>query len=133
MDDDWIKEMLKEQKIYDRLSVNDIKKVYKKLIEVARKGKQKNGMGIIFYGEIMDIVGLDGENAYDREVVLGRMLGGISEHEDKGDKPLLSAVVVLKDGKIPAKGFYGFNDTLMSNEEFWFKEIRKVWDYWSKH
>jgi hypothetical protein len=129
----WIKTMLIEQKIDDRLSIETVKRVYQKLIEVAKKQKGYE-TGIIFYEKIMAIAGLEREDPHDRETVLGRMLGGISEHEEECGRPLLSAVVVLKDTpRMPSKGFYYFNDTDMSDEEFWFKEIKKVWDYWSKH
>jgi hypothetical protein len=61
------------------------------------------------------------------------MLGGISGYEKECGRPLLSSVVVLKDTKMPGQGFFYFNETEMSDEEFWFKEIKKVWNYWNKH
>jgi len=130
---EWIKGMLIEREIDDRLSVETVKKVYQKLIKVAKKQKEYE-KGIIFYEEIMAIADLEREDPHDRETVLSRMLGGISEHEKECSRPLLSAVVVLKgEVRIPGSGFFGFNDTNMSDEEFWYKEIRKVWDYWSKY
>ena len=120
---------MKELKIDDRLSTNDVKKVYDKLIGVARKGKNS----IIHYDEIMLIAGLDRENAHDRETVLGRMLGGISQHEMDCDRPPLSAIVVLKlKPQVPGKGFFGFNDTKLSDYEYWIKKINEVWKHWSK-
>ncbi len=133
IDYSWIKEMLKEQNIDDRLLVNDVKKVYERMLEAARKGKQNNEDGIVHYGEIMKIAGLRIEDPHDRHTVLGTMLGAMSVHERACDRPLLSAVVVLKgDVRIPAGGFYRlFNDTDMSDDEFWIKTINDVWDYWS--
>lgn len=135
MDNKWINEMLEQQEIDERLSIDTVKKVYEKLIEVARK------RGHIFYEDIMQIAGLNRENKYDREIVLGRMLGGISEHEKSCSRPLLSAIVVLKKNifdiktgeEFIGKGFFYFNDTSMNNREFWYKEIKKVHDYWSKN
>jgi hypothetical protein len=131
--DTWIRNKLIEKSIDDRLSASVIKKVYKKLISVAKRGKQNNRQGIVFYGKIMDMIGLDREDPHDREYVLGNMLGAISEHEKEKGRPLLSAIVVRKDGKMPGLGFYGFNDTNLSDNNFWVNEIKKVWDYWSKH
>src|SRR3989338_5342627 len=101
IDYSWIKEMLRERKLDDRLFVNDVKKVYDKLIEVARKGRQNNKEGIIFYEDIMLIAGLHRENPADREIVLSNMLWGISDFEQLSGKPLLSAIVVRKDTHKP--------------------------------
>jgi len=131
--DTWIRDSLIESSIDNRLSSSQVKKVYEKLKEVARKGKENNRAGIIFYGEIMNMIGLDPDDPYDREQVLGRMLGGVSQHEKDEGRPLLSAIVVRKDGKMPGPGFYGFNNTAMTDLQFWIKEIRKVWNYWSTH
>ncbi len=127
--------MLRRNRIDDRLSVNGVKKVYEELIKIARRGKQKSKKGIVHYDRIMKIADLNIEDPHDRHTVLSRMLGGISEHERECGRPLLSAVVVLKgDIRMPAGGFYRlFNDTGMSDTEFWIEKINEVWNYWSKH
>lgn len=64
--------------------INEI--IYKKLVEVAAQGKT------ITYKEVMALVGLERGNHGVREI--GKMLGEISEAEDKKGNPLLSVVVV---------------------------------------
>jgi hypothetical protein len=146
-DYEWIKEKLIEQEINNRLSAKIVKTVYEKLIEVAKKQKGYE-RGIIFYEEIMGIAGLEREDPYDREIVLCRMLACISIHEDECKKPMLSAVVVHKPNPqmgilpIPGDGFFELAYELgkyngSKNEKdkmrLFSEEIKKVWDYWSKH
>ncbi|MEM5861272.1 MAG: hypothetical protein QXJ20_02665 [Candidatus Aenigmatarchaeota archaeon] len=143
---EWIREMLREQGIEEYLSVETVKKVYLKLIEVAKK-KQPYDKGYITYEEIMSLARINRENTYEREVVLGIMLGGISAHEHDCGRPMLSAVVVHKPNKemgilaIPGDGFFklaydlGLYDGSRNQKDkmkFWSKEIKRVWDYWSK-
>jgi len=113
------------------------KKLRKKLIEVARKGKQNPSEGIIFYEEIMEFLGLDRENPKDREKV-GIILGEISDYERDNNRPLLSTIVVHKNDKMPGKGFFGYcPDEFYYNElkkrKWYFEQLRKVWDYWSNN
>ena len=139
--DEWMKEMLKEEGIEEYISVDVLKKVYFKLIDVAKQ------RGYITYEKIMDIAGINRKNKYERGYVLGGMLGGISRHEHSCGRPLLSAVVVykfspLKENRLmPGEGFFklAYNLGLYNGSrnrkdraKFWIEEINKVWNYWSK-
>ena len=99
--------------------------LYKKLIEVARKGKT------IPYGEVMSLVGLKPGNYGANEI--GKMLGEISISEHTNGRPLLSAVVAT--GKKPGKGFFWMAkdlklQTTQTDDEFFQAELRKVHEYW---
>ncbi len=65
------------------------------------------------------------------------MLAEISTAEDKIKQPLLSAVVVHKDGdQEPGKGFYelarSLGKVVIDDHIFWIEELNRVFDYWSK-
>ena len=105
-------------------------KVYCKLIQAARN-KQP-----IFYGEIAEIMGLPPSGDHmARET--GKILGEVSEYEHSHNRPLLSAVVVKSDKKIPGKGFFTLARELgkleegMDERSFWERELEEVYDTWS--
>ncbi len=111
--------------------------IYEKLKEVAQKGKQNNIDGIIYYEEVMLLAGLDRENPADREIKLRDMLDNINREEHENGIPMITAIVVRKDTKIPGKGFFELAREMdlhkgRDDEKFWINEIRKVWDYWDK-
>ena len=105
--------------------------VYCKLIKAARD-KQP-----ITYGEeIAKIMGLPPSGDHmARET--GEILGEISEYEHLHGRPLLSAVVVGKDTRIPGKGFFTLARELgklqegMDERSFWERELEEVYDTWS--
>ena len=105
-------------------------KVYCKLIQAARN-KQP-----IFYREIAEIMGLPSSGDYMAKET-GQILGEISEYEHLHSRPLLSAVVVRSDKKIPGEGFFTLARELGELEEnmdewtFWKREIKMVYDTWS--
>ena len=50
-------------------------------------------------------------------------------------RPMLSAVVVVEDDNFPGSGFFECAKKLGrwregSEEEFYYEELRKVWDFW---
>jgi len=105
-------------------------KVYCKLIQVARNRQT------ILYGEIAKIMGLPPSGDYmARET--GQILGEISEYEHLHGRPLLSAVVVRGDKKIPGEGFFTLSRQLgklqegMDERSFWERELEEVYDTWS--
>ena len=54
-------------------------------------------------------------------------------------RPLLSAVVVRKDTKMPGEGFWGLTYEAQSaktggdRRNFWESELNKVYGYWQRH
>ena len=105
-------------------------KVYCKSIQAARN-KQP-----ITYGEIAKIMGLPPSGDHMAKET-GQILGEISEYEHLHNRPLLSAVVVRSDKKIPGEGFFTLARELGELEEnmdewtFWKREIKMVYDTWS--
>jgi len=113
-------------------------KVYKKLIEVAkRQGKYEKG--IITYSDLnydcqLGIV-FEGD-AGGKEI--GKILGEISEIEFKNKRPLISVVVIRKNLKplMASHGFFnlaeelGLKSTNEDNQLFFAKELGRVHDYW---
>ena len=82
-------------------------KVRLHLIEVARK------KGYIHYQELGNACGLGlnmSENPYDR-LVIGEILGEISEYEVDNGRPILSSIVITKSGE-EGDGFYKLCESL---------------------
>lgn len=114
------------------------KKVYEKLIEVAKKqGKYKKG--VITYSDLNDEcnLNLDYNNIKDRNEI-SHILGAIARYETKHNRPLLSALVVLK-GSVPLKpayGFFSYADELgVRNKgekdlELYYRQLKKCWETW---
>ena len=108
--------------------------LYERLKEVAR---QQGSHGVITYGEIAPMLGLNMENPADRNEI-GRILGAISEREHNDKHPMLSVVVVHADTRYPGKGFFTLARELglyHGDDElvFFVKELKKVQEYWRLH
>ncbi len=106
-------------------------KVYCKLIQVARNRRTIN------YKEIAEIMGLPERGSYmARET--GKILGKISKYEDTHNRPLLSAVVVREDTRIPGEGFFtlarelGELEENMDERTFWRRELKMIYDTWGE-
>ena len=106
-------------------------KVYCKLIQVARNRQT------IPYGEIAKIMGILTSGSHmARET--GQILGEISEFEQLHNRPLLSAVAVRADKKLPGEGFFTLARELGELEEnmdewtFWKREIKMAYDTWGE-
>ena len=136
---EWIEEMLREEEIEEYLTVEDVKRVYQRLVEVAR------AMKITFYSKVMEVANLSMDNAYEREQVLGKMLGGMSKYTYEKYGIFISSLVVRKPNletntiSIPSDGFfrllegYGYNfATQIDKMSIWLNELRKVWKFFSK-
>jgi len=106
-------------------------KVYCELIQAAR-----NKQPITYGEEIAKIMGLPPSGDYMGKET-GQILGEISEYEHLHGRPLLSAVVVKVDKKIPGEGFFGLARDLgklqegMDERSFWERELGEVYDTWS--
>ena len=124
----WIGEMLHRQGIENWLSSEAVEKVYGRLIEIAKKGRGAT----ISYGEVMAIADLDRENTFEREQVLGRMLGGISQHEMESGRPLLSSIVVYSTKpRMPGPGFFELFNNGREDVAWLNTVLEETWKYWS--
>ena len=105
--------------------------IYQELVRVAADGD------ITYYSDIAPLVGLDMNFPDDRNQI-SNILGEISRREYEGGRPLLSAVVILRNENIPGEGFFNLARGLELYDEdndmkFWIQELRRVHDYWAKH
>ena len=109
----------------------DTKTIYERIKEVAKDRDR----GYVNYGEIAPLVGLDMEQPEDRRRI-GAILDRINRVEHCAGRPLLSAVVILKDENMPGKGFFDLAKELRRqppNEGdllFWVGEFQRVRAYW---
>lgn len=83
------------------------------------------------------MLGLDMKSGADRGKI-GEILGEISKAEHDEGRPLLSAVVILKEGGRPGKGFFALAKDLGhavgdDHDRFFIHHLRKVHDYWATH
>ena len=109
----------------------DTKTIYEEIKEVAKDG------GYVNYGDIAPLVGLDMEMPGDR-LRIGAILDRINRVEHRAGRPLLSAVVILKEENKPGKGFFDLAKEIRRqspNEDditFWVEELKRVHAYWTK-
>lgn len=111
--------------------------IRKLLIERAREDKP------IYYGEIMQILGLKTGDYEDHEM-LSNVLGEISMYEHRHERPLLSCIATYspettrqKKGEIHGNGFYEIAEELgkgertkLKREMFAVKEMAACRDFW---
>ena len=107
------------------------KAIYEKLIEVAKEERT------IPYGEIAPLAELDMSDQGDRNKIAD-ILGEISTFEHHQGRPMLSALVVLKDKGYPGEGFFTLARYLglhkgqseFDDLEFFVREVQKVHEQW---
>ena len=106
------------------------------LCEIAKNGETT------YYSDIAPSLGLDMALSNDRRKI-GELLEHISATERCAGRPLLSAVVILKednrDREMPGQGFFdmakGFGllrdaTDATENRRYWRRELRRVHRYW---
>lgn len=102
--------------------------IYEKLVEVAMSQNTTN------YSEVGDLVGLDMSTEVGR-IRIAQILDDINWYESKGNRPMLSSVVILKNDNRPGAGYfecarglgkYQGNDDLA----FWSHELNEVHNHW---
>jgi hypothetical protein len=108
--------------------------VYCKLIENARNKHN------IHYEEVAVMMGKKSEEKMGHYWAneTGHMLREICEYEHKHNRPMLSAIVVLKDKRIPGKGFFELargmekltSVSKLDEETFWKQELLEVYRTW---
>ena len=106
------------------------KAIYDKLKEVARQ-KQP-----ITYKELASAVGLDWNKDYGKCRQIFSILRAICTTEVEQGHPMLSAIVVRQDTKMPGLGFFTLARELDcyqsgADSSFWLAERDAVWDFWS--
>jgi hypothetical protein len=110
--------------------------IYENLKSLARS------QNLISYSELNEELnlGFDFESPHDRDLI-GELLGDISRFEVSQNRPMLSALVVHKEGqsyKDPGEGFYKLAHALgryhgKHDYLFWAAEVKEVYNYWAVH
>ncbi len=105
--------------------------IYERLIKIAKDSDITN------YSVIAPLARLD-MNLPPHRNRISDILDEISRTESSCGRPLLSAVVILKDENIPGDGFFKMARELRLYDDdddfrFWIRELRRVHDYWSAH
>lgn len=105
--------------------------IYQELVRVARR------RDITYYSDIAPLAGLEMSTEVGR-MRIAQILGEISTSEHESGRPLLSAVVILKDINIPGSGFFTLAESLglydgNDDVRYWLQEIQRVWEYWQAH
>jgi len=117
--------------LVDEIEVIMNKRIYNKLIEVAKKGT------VIYESDLAKVAAMNMSLPHERRE-LDRQLDEINSYEREQGHPVLSAVVIQKESHMPNIGFFEFckDIGLLKNEdedEFYIKELRKVYIYWASH
>ena len=105
------------------------KKIYNKLIEVAKKNT------VIYENDLAKTAGMNLVLPHERRE-LDRQLDEINIYEREQGHPVLSAVVVQKESHMPGRSFFEFckSTGLLKGEdedEFCIREQRKVYVFWA--
>lgn len=104
-------------------------RIYERLKEVARAKE------LTTYKEIAKAVGLDWRKDYGKCRQIFAILGAISTSEVQQGRPMLSAVAVRQDIRIPGSGFFTLARQLgkyHGNDDFvfWAHELTEVHNCW---
>ncbi len=99
-----------------------------KIIEIAKKGDT------ITYKELMEKMGGPGRG------YIGEVLEEICQREHEEGRPLLSALVVHSNDRLPGDAFWKLslapqhvtNGAREDKINFWRNEQRKIYEYWRK-
>lgn len=107
-----------------------IQVVYDRLVEVARV------RGTTTYSEVGELVGLDMSTEVGR-IRIAQILDDINWYENQGNRPMLSAIVILKNENIPGSGFFecarGLGKYRGGDDlAFWSNEVKKVHRQWAE-
>ena len=91
--------------------------------------------GITHYSDIAPLAGLSMGSEVGR-IRIAQILDNISSAEYEAGRPLLSAIVVLKDEYRPGDGFFKLAERLGlyhggDRDEYWVKELQRVRDCWA--
>ncbi len=109
---------------------DDVRIIYNKLKEVARN------QGITNYSDVGNLIGLDMDTEYGR-IRIAQILDDINIYENEKDRPMLSSVVILKNGDRPGLGYFKCARGLGKYQggddlTFFLEEVKKVYKIWSQ-
>lgn len=108
--------------------------IYERLKEAARNEE------LLTYGQIAPLANLNLQSPADRNRI-SLILGEISTYEHENNRPLLSAIVILKGEDKPAEGFFRLARELgrysgrkdKDDCDFFTLETKRVFEYWQNH
>jgi hypothetical protein len=105
--------------------------IFEKLKEVARNRSLTN------YNEVGRLVGLNMASEYDR-IRIAQLLDEINQLEVADDRPMITALVILKNENIPGEGFFKCAIGLgkydgSDDDSFWAQEVERVYTHWVKN
>ena len=108
------------------------KAIYEQLKEVARR------KDLITYKELAGVVGLDWNKDYGKCRQIFPVLGAVCTSEVQQGHPMLSAIAVRQDARMPGPGFFTLAHDLGlyqggDDYSFWVAERDAVWGHWSSH
>jgi hypothetical protein len=88
----------------------------------------------VLYSELAEVAGLRADGP-DFGYLIGEMLDAINWYEHQNDRPLLSAVAIAKERRMPGPGFFDNARTIgvytgNDDTEFWIGELNHVHNYW---
>ncbi len=107
-------------------------RVRQRLIKAAKARK------LVCYGEFINNPVYCVARGQSQPHKVGNVLGEICETERAANRPLLSAICVLKKSGMPSSGFWGFLDpsssaTKRELQTRWERERDRVFTYWKEH
>ena len=105
--------------------------IYEKLKEVARAKDLTN------YTEVGRLADLDMSTDVGR-IRIAQLLDEINQYEDSEGRPIISALVKLKNAEMPGSGFFVCAQGLGKYQggddlAFWIQEVKRVHNYWQNH
>jgi ribosomal 30S subunit maturation factor RimM len=105
------------------------KKIYNKLIEVAKKG------AVVYENDVAKSASMNMSLPHEQRE-MDRQLDEINNYEREQGHPVLSAVVIQKENHMPNRHFFEFcrDIGLLKSEdedEFYIKELRNVHVFWA--
>lgn len=107
----------------------DYEAIRESLILAAKRGD------VVYYSDLAQAIGREVKGPH-WAVHIGRILGRISSQESEDGRPLLSAIVVSRDSKLPGEGFFTLGQELRLVEPgedevaFARRQMRRVYEYW---
>lgn len=125
------KEIVNNSVYEDDISLDrETQRIYEELKKIARNKRMTN------YSDMGNLIGLDMATEYGR-VRIAHILDDINKIEDQRSRPMLSSLVIHKDGNMPGPGYFecarGLGKfTGQDKLEFWANEVNEIHKYWSR-
>jgi len=118
----------KKRRIIKMKDKNDFRKLLNHLIKISEK------KSLTTYEEVANLLDLNLDNPEDHFQILPELLSDINEYMEEENKPMITALIVLKNSRpyTCGEGFFNLMNTMkkISPKEdkqlFWAKEISKI-------